>query len=172
MESEMGATLFGPPDKLRIPNDEGRFENVGQLPDRTQFMAYVTGAFPGGVKYPDPTSDWRTKKRWLAVIHRFDAQGNHIGSESKLGGYDIEGRDVAGQKAWNELEEMYTALTGYQEPKFCDIWVKPFSVEIDGVIHGLFYEHWKDGDFEHECVMLEPRDIMFHPPWDSGAYST
>jgi hypothetical protein len=160
------------PEKLRIPRDEGRFENIGRLPDGTQFMAYVTGAFPGGLKYPDPRSDWRTKKRWLAVIHRFDSEGNHLASETRVGGYDIEGRDIAGDKAWNELEEMYTALAAGGKIELCDIWVTPFSVEIDGVIHGLFYEHHKHDDMDYECVMLEPRDIMFHPPWDSGEYST
>jgi formate hydrogenlyase regulatory protein HycA len=136
-------------------------------------MAYVTGAFPGGIKYPDTSGDWRRQKRWLAVIHRFDAEGNHIGSESRLGGYDIEGRDVAGQKAWEHLEEMLAALSEQGKLEFRDIWARLFSVEIDGVIHGLFYEPFEDNpEIDSEAVMLEPNDIMFHPPWDSGAYST
>jgi hypothetical protein len=159
------------PDRLRIPLDEHRFECVGHLADGRQFMAFVTGAFPGGVKYPGPGSDWRTKKRWLAVLHLFDAAGNHLSSEARLGGLDIEGRQVAGDKAWTHLDNMLGQLSAVGL-ELGDIYVKPFSVEIDGVIHGLFYEHRVEEDYEGEWVMLEPRDIMFHPPWDSGEYST
>ncbi|MFO0953999.1 MAG: hypothetical protein U0835_23165 [Isosphaeraceae bacterium] len=163
------------PDKLRIPLDDDRFENVGRLPDGTQFMAYVTGAFPTGLKFY-LGNDWESKKRWLAVIHRFDAAGEHIASESRLGAFDIEGREVAVEKAFANLQEMYGELVSDGEPEFCDIWVRPFSVEIDGVTHGLFYEQSdeepEEGDERGEWVMLEPRDIMFHRPWDSGEYST
>jgi hypothetical protein len=54
--------------------------------------------------------------------------------------------------------------------------VRLFSVEMDDVTHGLFYEQSEEdpepGEERGEWVMLEPRDIMFHPPWDSGEYST
>lgn len=166
------------PDKLLIPydgDDYGRFETVGRLPDDTQFMAFVTGAFPTGQDYY-LGDDWQTKKRWLAVIHRFDAEGNHIGSESRLGAFDVEGREVAGEKAFGHLKAMFAEMMQAGEPEFCDVWVKPFAVELDGVTHGLIYEHYveeHDGErHEGEYVMLQPHDIMFHPPWDSGEYST
>jgi hypothetical protein len=52
--------------------------------------------------------------------------------------------------------------------------LKWFSVVLDGVTHGLFDGHHldPDEDYEGKWVMPEPRDIMFHPPWDSGEYST
>ena len=163
------------PELIRIPLDEHRFENVGRLPDGTQFMAYVTGAFPTGRKYYSG-DDWRTKKKWLAVLHRFDAEGNHIGTEARLGAFDIEGRQVAGDKAFAHLQDMYAELAADGEPEFCDIRVKPFSVEIDEVTYGLFYqqseEEPEEGEERGEWVLLEPRDIMFHPPWDGGEYST
>jgi hypothetical protein len=41
---------------------------------------------------------------------------------------------------------------------------------------GLFYVQSEDepdpGEERGEWVMLEPRDIMVHPPWDSSEYST
>jgi hypothetical protein len=170
-----GTYLLAKPEKLRIPLDEHRFENVGRLPDGTQFLAYVTGAFPTGLKYY-LGDDWQTKKRWLAVIQQFDAEGNHIDSQSRIGAFDIEGRRVAGEKALAHLQEMYAALVSSGEPQFRDIWVKLFSVEIDGVTHGLFYEQGAEesepGEEREEWVMLEPCDIMFRPPWDSGDYST
>jgi formate hydrogenlyase regulatory protein HycA len=166
------------PDKLRIAYEDfeyARFDCVGRLPDGTQFMAFVTGAFPTGEKYY-LGDDWQYKKKWLAVVHRFDADGNHIGTETRLGGYDIEGRDVAGDKAFSHLEDMVVELAAGGRPKLCDIWVRMFSVEIDGVTHGLFYEQSDEepepGEERDEWVMLEPCDIMFHPPWDSSEYST
>jgi len=116
------------------------------------------------------------KKKWLAVIHRFDADGNHIGTESRLGGLDIEGRQTAGDKAFDHLEQMYWEMCGGNKPTFCDISVRLFSVEIDNVTHGLFYEQSEEeadpGEERSDWVMLEPQDIMFHPPWDSSEYST
>jgi formate hydrogenlyase regulatory protein HycA len=166
------------PDKLRIAYEDfegGRFDCVGRLPDGTQFMAFVTGAFPSGEKYY-LGDDWRYKKKWLAVVHRFDADGNHIGSESRLGALDIEGWDMVTAKTLGHLRDMRAELAVSGRPELCDIWVKMFSVEIDGVTHGLFYEQSEDepepGEERGEWVMLEPRDIMFHPPWDSSEYST
>jgi hypothetical protein len=42
------------------------------------------------------------------------------------------------------------------------------------VVHGLIYEpeRWDEGYQVGDHVMLEPNDIMFHSPWDSGEYST
>jgi hypothetical protein len=42
-------------------------------------------------------------------------------------------------------------------------------VEIDDVVYELVYENHGEGE---EYAMLWPNDIMFHPPWDSGKYST
>jgi hypothetical protein len=136
-------------------------------------MAFVTGAFPSGVKLNWDTDEWRKVKSWSAVLHLFDADGNHLSSEARLGGYDVEGRDVAGDQAWSELDTMLARLAP-GKPQLCDIWVKQFCTVIDGITHSMHYETFKgeeDGPV-FECVMLEPRDIMFHPPWDSGEYST
>jgi hypothetical protein len=163
----------GPPDKVRIPHDDRRFPYVGRLADGRQFLAFVTGAFPDGVKLDWDSDAWRYAKRWMAVLHLFDAEGNHLSSAAKLGGYDIEGCEVAGNKAWAALDKMLARL-GQGEPYLGDIWVRQFSVQIDGVTHSLLYEAFSPEDDGHvvECVMLVPRDIMFHPPWDSGEYST
>ncbi|MGI4791351.1 MAG: hypothetical protein ACRYFS_21190 [Janthinobacterium lividum] len=165
------------PEKLRIAyedTDDGRFDCVGRLPDGTQFLAFVTGAFPTGEKYYSG-DDWPEKKRWLSIVHLFDADGDHIGSETRLGGFDSEGRNVAGEKAYVHLEGLLADL-GSGRAERCDIWVRLFSVEVDGVTHGLFYEvsEWEpeDGEEPVEWIMLEPWDIMFHPPWDSSEYST
>jgi hypothetical protein len=169
----MERTLVGSPEKLRIPHDDHRFKYVGRLADGRQFMAFVTGAFPDGIKLNWDTDEWRKAKQWLAVLHLFDAEGNRLSSEAKLGGYDIDGYDVAGDKARAELARMLGQVE-QGEPRLGDIWVRQFAVQLDGVTHSLLYEAFKaedDGPVV-ECVMLEPRDIMFHPPWDNGEYST
>jgi hypothetical protein len=136
-------------------------------------MAFGTGCFPDGYLLKADHEDWRKVKRWIAVLHLFDADGNHLRSESRLGGYDIEGWDEACGKVDMELQKLLAPLRKKQ-PKLCDIYVRLFSVVLDGVTHGLFYTHHvePEEDYEGEWVMLEPRDIMFHPPWDSGEYST
>lgn len=166
-------SLVGQPDKIRIPHDDHRFKYVGRLADDRQFMAFVTGAFPDGVTLKYDNDEWRKVKSWSAVLHLFDAEGNHISSDARLGGFDIEGRDVASDKAWSNLDNILAQL-GAGTAELCDIWVRQFSATIDGVTHSLLFEAFKgeeDGPVI-ECVMLQPRDIMFHPPWDSGEYST
>jgi hypothetical protein len=169
--------MIGPPNKLRIPYEEwedGRFNHVGRCADGRQFMAFVTGAFPDGYDWQrirDPNNNnWQKDKQWLAVLHLFDAEGNHLGSEVRLGGYDSEGWESAGNKAWAELANLLSGLG--PDVALGDVYLRPFAVVIGGITHGLFYRDFTEGDFECESMMLEPRDIMFHPPWDSGEYST
>jgi hypothetical protein len=83
----------------------------------------------------------------------------------------VEGTRDSGERDWAKLAEVITRLG---EVQYADIWVKPFRVEVAREVHGLIYEceFWEEGGEEHEWVMLEPNDIMFHPPGDSGAYST
>ena len=166
--------VFGPPDSLRIPQDEGRFEHVGRFGGNMQFMAFVTGAFPEGNPYPDPGGDWASKKRWYAVLHRFDAAGDHLGTDAWSGGTTAEGAEQACERAWQKLAEMLSSLG---RCRLCDIQVKPFRFEQDGYLFGLVYERnsYDDPDNPgagYESVLLWPNDIMFHPPWDSGQYST
>jgi len=163
---------MGRPDRLRIPHDpdpEGRFHHVGRTPDGRQFLAFVTGAF----EY-DPvaaTQRWDGEKKWLAVVHIFAPDGAHLGTETRLGGFDHEGRLLAGSKAWDELGDLL-AEVGLAGCLPGDINVAPFELVRDGVLYGLIYESYGDDGEEHELVMLEPNDVMFHPPWDSGQFST
>jgi hypothetical protein len=136
-------------------------------------MAFVTGAFPDGYIINHDNDDWRKTKPWTAVLHLFDADGNHLGSEARIGGFDVEDPDKACHKAALQLREMFTPVRG-KNPKRCDIYVKPFSGVLDGVSHSLLYEAnqpEEDGPV-FEYVTLEPLDIMFHPPWDSGEWSS
>ena len=170
-------------DKLRIPyeaSEYGRFQYVGRFDGDKQFMAFVTGAMPGEEPYPPLESNAYEKKRWLAVIHIFDEDGRHLRSESRLGGLDRDGRDAACERAWSELGGLFTEL-GIASAEPADIYIREFRVNLDDVIHELVYEEEDEENEEAEqdeeetergWVMLWPNDIMFHPPWDSGDYST
>ncbi len=170
------------PIRLRIPYEDdeyGRFNLVGRYSGGDQFMAFVTGAFPAdwwsGSRPPEYLrTRWADHKRWYAVLHRFDADGNHLGTEVRCGGTTAAGESQAIERADEELAVLLTSL-GPLEPQ--DIWVKPFGVEIDGYPFGLVYECVNAEDPEdpsatNEYVMLQPNDVMFHPPWESGEYST
>jgi hypothetical protein len=162
------------PDSLLIPYEDfeyGRFTHVGQYKGGNQFMGYVTFAAPKFCHTeeiaPDGQLVFREHTKCFAVLHRFDARGRHLGTDIERVGST---RD-SGQRDWARLEEM---VAGLGEVEFCDIRVKPFRVEVGKVVHGLIYncERWEEDGEDHEWVMLEPNDIMFHPPWDSGEYST
>lgn len=162
------------PDKLRIPletEEYARFDCVGRLEDGRQFLAFVTGAFPGEERYPDPTGSAVKHKRWIAVFHTFDGDGNYLQTETRMGGMNAD--EAAGENAELQLSTLLAEL-GLEQANLCDIYIRPFSVEVDGVRHELVYEHKIDEEdgSEEEWVMLWPNDIMFHPPWDSGEYSS
>jgi hypothetical protein len=172
-----------PPDRLRIPYEdfeEDRFNLVGRYSGGNQFMAFVTGAFPkdrpsrhGLPEYI--RSVWEDhNKRWYAVLHRFGPSGEHLGTEARCGGTTASGQARAIERADRELALMLESVQPYESS---DIEVKPFSVEIDGYFFGLVYscENADDPDDPErivEYVMLQPNDVMFHPPWDSGEYSS
>jgi hypothetical protein len=90
------------PVKIRIPcePDYGRFPFCGQLDDGTLFMAFTTGERAEG-----------EERRWVAVVHQFDADGTHLWSESRIGGHDGVGIDVACERADAELAQLVGHLS-------------------------------------------------------------
>lgn len=172
--------VMAEPDRLLIQHEEfegGRFTLVGRYGGGNQFMAFGTGAFPvdwhiGKYSPEYLRTRWAEHKRWYAVLHRFDPDGNHLGTEARLGGTTAGGRDEAFERVDEELAGLLESLGPVE---LCDIRVRPFGVEIDGYFFGLVYTATSADDPDdpgNEYVMLEPNGIMFHPPWDTGNYST
>lgn len=170
------------PEQLLIPYEDfeyARFNLVGRYGGGNQFMAFVTGAFPrdwwSGSHSPQYLrNQWAGHKRWYAVLHRFGPAGEHLDTEAHSGGTTASGEVEAIDRADRELTFMLESVKPYD---LRDIRVKPFGVEVDGYFFGLVYTNENMGDPDNpeamnEYVMLEPNDIMFHPPWDSGEYST
>lgn len=162
------------PDTLLIPYEDfeyARFTHLGCYGDGNQFLGYVTYATPKFYHTEETTPDgqviWREHTNCFAVLHRFDSAGRHIDTAVER----VEGTRDSNQQDWAKLDEM---IAGLGEVKFGDIRVKPFRVEVGKIVHGLVYEPegWEEGYQTGDYVMLEPNDIMFHPPWDSGEYST
>ena len=165
------------PDTLLIPYEDfegGRFTHVGRYGDGNQFMAYLTYADPKIYHTEEVTPDgqilFRRHIDCFAVLHRFDDAGHHLGTDVER----VQGTPDSEQRDWLKLHEL---ITGLGKVEFCDIRVKLFRIEFGKIVHGLIYEcvdaeDPEDSSATYEYVMLEPNDIMFHPPWDSGEYST
>lgn len=171
---------YGPPTRVRIARGEGRFPNVGRLLDGTQFLAFAVTTFPTDYQYRE--SDWLQVKRVQAVAHYFDPDGQHLRTDVRIGG--VEADENATAKAFGYLNAMHDELVvacGGAEPEYGDIWVQLFSIDIDGIRYALRYERheYEDpaeaeemGGPGYESVVLEPQDVVFHPPWNNGGYDT
>src|SRR5215467_11251508 len=66
------------PDKVKIKREEHyHTHHIGKFGDGYQFMAFVVGVTP-------QIDDRKRKIRWYAVLHRFDGDGNHLGTEASF----------------------------------------------------------------------------------------
>ncbi len=63
--------------------------------------------------------------------------------------------------------KMAELLGSLPEIDYGDIAIRPFRLEVDGVVFGLVV----GGDEEYEWAALEPNDLFFTVPWD-GSYDT
>jgi formate hydrogenlyase regulatory protein HycA len=154
------------PDTLLIPYEDfecGRFTHVGRYGYGHQFLAYLTYAQPKFYHTEESTPDgqiiWRQHINCFAVLHCFDTAGHHLSTQLER----VEGTPDSFQRDRARLEEM---LRGLGKLEFRDIRVKLFQVKVGKVVHGLIYEpeEWDEGFPMGDYVMLEPNDIMFHPP--------
>jgi uncharacterized protein CbrC (UPF0167 family) len=125
-------------------------------------MAYLTYAFPKFYHTEEITADgnllFREHTNCFAVLHRFDAEGRHLGTEVER----VEGTRDSRARDWAKFEAMIKLLG---EVEYCDIRIKPFRVQVGQVVHDLIYEcvdaeNPDDPTATDEYVMLEPNDIM------------
>ena len=157
---------------IKIPyedSDSSWFNCVGVHRGK-QFMAFVTGASPwdpeSATTYFSPNEPgWEERKRWYGVIHLFEMNGDHFSTMAWLGGTTAQGRAESSARAFEHID---AAVSAMEKPEFCDIYVNPFTYEVDEYLFGLLLEEDEDGE---QHAMLWPNDIMFHSPWD-GEYST
>ncbi len=135
---------------------------IGKFGNGNQFMAFVLATLP-----KQRVREWGKHKRWYAVLHTFDAKGNHLTTDAWFAGVTADGENSVAEKAQKKRLEMLAALGTY---KLCDIRVRLFRVEIDGHDFGLIDESLPEEGFG-DRVVLRPGDLLFHPPWN-GTYDT
>ncbi|MFF9342349.1 hypothetical protein ACF1CG_21705 [Streptomyces sp. NPDC014773] len=143
-----------------------RTSTIGRW-DGGQFFASVTAAFPEGWTMDD---DWRERKRWYAVLHRFDRAGGHLGSSIASTGTTAQGERGAIDAADTLLDGWLDALPGR---RYESIAIAPFAVRFEGALFGLVVED-RGGDGEggeREWAELHPDGLGFSAPWD-GLYDT
>lgn len=110
------------PDKIKINRFEGYHTDCqGSYGGGNQFMALVVATLPE----PFP-QDWQRHKWWYAVMHTFDADGNHLNTEARFAGVTADGEKQVCERAWVWVEEM---LAGLGPVEWTDIAVRQFSVE-------------------------------------------
>ncbi len=126
-----------------------------------QFMGFVTATLPE----PMP-KNWEQHKRWYAVLHTFDADGNHLKSDAWFAGVTADGETQVTDKAGEQLAEM---LRGLGKIKFGNVIVRLFSVKIDGQVFGLIDASEADEDIV--SVHLVPNDLALFAPWDGEYYT-
>jgi hypothetical protein len=156
------------PEKVLIPHDDFAFETVGRFADGRQFMAFVSGAYPG--EHRLVPKNWLDVKRWIVVIHIFDADGNHLTTEAHLIGFAREEPHLH-----TKIDTMFVALLSDYKiipSMYCDIWIKPFHTVVDDIYYEFVYEREEDGDEIYEQMALWPNDVVFYPPWNDGYYDT
>lgn len=138
-----------------------------------QFFADVTGA--------SPTAGEPDFKRTYALLHLFDDEGRHLGSQIHCAGklplayyklpldFTLPRPDLLGQ-----AEEVLTRwLEDLGPVTYCDIAIRPFKVDFEGDTIGLLDETTDDPYHTHGCPWAElyPQRLGFHEPWD-GEYDT
>ena len=153
------------PDKITISRIEDYHTHyLGRYGDGSQFMSFVVATLPE--IFPQ---DWQRHKRWYAVLHTFDADGNHLGTEARLAGVTADGQAQVWERAGMWQDEMIAALG---QAEWSDIAVRLFSVQVDGQTFGLVDSSFRseEGVFYEEAT-LQPNDFVFSEPWD-GDYDT
>jgi formate hydrogenlyase regulatory protein HycA len=121
-------------------------------------MFFIVAGFASG-KTP-----WEGRKRWYAVLHTFDARGNHLATEARFAGTTADGESEAIERARGMGEELLATLGEY---RLCNVRIKLFCVQIDGIRFGLV-----DTSYDRKrSITLYPNDLYFTPPWN-GLYST
>ena len=150
------------PARIRVEHiDDYHTAHIGHGPDGTRFMAFLAATVPPGPMQ----DDWRTSKRWYAVLHVFDASGVHLRTEHTFVGTTADGEAKVLQQARERRDAMVAALghaTGGELTRG-DVEVALFATTIEGHVFGLV----DTTDEEHgPRVTLLPQGFVFTPPWD------
>lgn len=162
------------PGLIPIAHEPGyRTSTIGRF-DGGQFLASITYGSPDGFAWGDGREE---RNRLFVVLHRFDHDGHHQGSDIWCAGTWAEqtGRPHDARSVAARAEaRLADALAGLAGREYGDIAIRPFRLTVDGVVFGLVTEcHAEDGDGdgEHDWAELYPDRLGFSAPWN-GEYDT
>jgi formate hydrogenlyase regulatory protein HycA len=159
------------PQRIRVSRTGGNYSSCMGFysldVEDNQFWGQVTAWCSTS---PQPSQgNWRSSKRWYAVLHKFNGWGRHLGTEHWFAGTTSDGEREVCQRASARLDEMVAALGPVE---YADIEIELFRVEIDGGVFGLIdVSRPEDGPEFAERVLMVPGGLLFFPPWD-GNYDT
>lgn len=162
------------PDVIPIAHEAGyRTDTIGQY-DGGQFLASVTYAFRRGYSRDD--GPWEDHKLLFVVLHTFEVNGDHRGSDIWCAGTQREAMQAGSRSRDHDvlatadarLANLLDALPGRE---YTDIAIRPFQVVFDDVLFGLVVERHGEDVAEDDWAELYPDELGFHEPWD-GQYDT
>ncbi|MEV7547728.1 hypothetical protein [Streptomyces sp. NPDC089915] len=160
------------PEIIPIAHEPGhRTSTIGRFRGG-QFLASVTYALPDGFTRGD---GWEEHKKLFAVLHTFDHDGHHQGSDIWCAGTWAEQRRRPygeGSVAARAEARLSVVLAGLAEREYGDIAIRPFRLTVDGVCFGLVTEcHAEDEAGEDDWAELYPDRLGFSAPWN-GTYDS
>jgi hypothetical protein len=135
-------------------------DSVGRYADG-QFLGCITGPH---TRLLAADGQLERRQRWYAVLHRFDHDGHHIGSDIRFTGTTAEGREASVTQAAHILRKWLAELS---DVVYGDIAIRPFRTMVDDIDFGLIDVSDEHGDH----LELVPNHLGFYPPWD-GTYDT
>ena len=101
--------------------------------------------------------------RWYFVVHLFADDGGHIDSHVWSGRADdrvFDGQDRPAQRL--ARQRFQTLLDGLPEREYGDIAIRPFRLDVQGIVFGLIDESARN---EGETFVLYPGGLTFQAPW-------
>lgn len=119
-------------------------------------MGFVTATIP-----MPPPEEWLKHKRWYAILHTFDSDGLHLGTDHWFAGTPADGEATVIRRAQEKLQKMLSTLGAIQ---YQDVRVHLFELTIDGQCFGLVPIVAPEEGYE--SIHLLPNDLAFFEPWD------
>ena len=155
------------PPLIPVARYIGGSHYIGHYDGEKQFWGQVVASTDQAPELQADTSKnaWERRKLWHAVLHKFDANGQHLGTEHKAIGRTSDGEEAVVKLATETLED-YIRTLGVV--RYGDIAIKLFKVEFDGAVFGMIETSIRG---EGASVTMEPGDLVFREPWN-GDYDS
>ena len=158
------------PDIIPIAHEPwSRTAMIGRY-ERGQFFGSLSGAYPRSYNRRTMRDQWPDYNRFYAVLHRFDHDGTHTGSDIWCEGTvtEIRARQSSADLAEAKLNEWLIDLPGLA---YGPIAVRPFQLVVDDVVFGLIPHVYHDDGQGWSRVEMVPDGLSFTAPWN-GLYDT